>query len=51
LDKVIHINGKIAREEISGKFDIYTPIVQKYLLKGIDKWIGDCKGKKKKEIS
>ncbi|RIA94744.1 cytochrome P450 [Glomus cerebriforme] len=43
LDKVIHINARVAREEISGKFNIYTPIIQKYLLKGIDKWIGDCK--------
>ncbi|GBB93499.1 hypothetical protein RclHR1_21800002 [Rhizophagus clarus] len=44
-DKTIHINAKIARE-VSDKFDIYTPIVQKYLLEGIDKWIGDCKESK-----
>uniref|UniRef100_A0A1D1Z571 Ent-kaurene oxidase n=1 Tax=Anthurium amnicola TaxID=1678845 RepID=A0A1D1Z571_9ARAE len=43
LENTNQINGKIVREEISAKFDIYTPKIQKYLSIGFDKWIGDCK--------
>ena len=33
------------REQISGKINLSTPVVQKYVLEGINKWIGDCNGK------
>ncbi|CAG8473331.1 11448_t:CDS:10 [Rhizophagus irregularis] len=33
---------KATRDQISGKLDINIDIAQKYLLKGIDKLIGDC---------
>ena len=46
LDNIAHINAKISREEVSGKFDIHTPMIRKYLLEEIDRLIGDCKGKK-----
>ena len=47
---VLAINVEISRKEISAKFDVYCPTIEKYLLKGIDKWIGDCKGKKKERF-
>ncbi|CAI2171856.1 14214_t:CDS:10 [Funneliformis geosporum] len=40
--EVIRFNSKLTREEISAKFDNYAPIIQKYISKGIDNWIGDC---------
>ncbi|CAG8545575.1 12710_t:CDS:10 [Funneliformis mosseae] len=40
--EVLRFNAKITREEISAKFDVYAPIIQKYISKGIDKWIGNC---------
>lgn len=44
--KVAHINAKLAREKISAKIEVCTPVIRKYIVEGIDKWIGDCKGKK-----
>ncbi|CAB4492419.1 cytochrome P450 [Rhizophagus irregularis] len=35
-------HAKTAREQVSGKLALNTNIVQKYLMKGMDKWIGDC---------
>ncbi|GES89111.1 cytochrome P450 [Rhizophagus clarus] len=35
-------HAKTAREQVSGKIDLNMNIIQKYLLKGIDGWIGDC---------
>ncbi|GBB90920.1 hypothetical protein RclHR1_01800005 [Rhizophagus clarus] len=37
-------HAKTAREQVSGKIDLNMNIIQKYLLKGIDGWIGDCNG-------
>jgi hypothetical protein len=37
-------HAKTAREQISGKLDSNISVVQKYLLKGMEKWIGDCNG-------
>ncbi|CAG8696926.1 1652_t:CDS:2 [Rhizophagus irregularis] len=45
FDKVTQLNAKLVKE-ITGKIDSYTPIIQKYLLEGIDKFIGDCKDPK-----
>ncbi|EXX70005.1 cytochrome P450 [Rhizophagus irregularis] len=41
--KVAHINAKLAREKISAKIEVCTPVIRKYIVEGIDKWIGDCK--------
>ncbi|CAG8473313.1 11447_t:CDS:10 [Rhizophagus irregularis] len=35
-------HAKTTREQVSGKLALNTNIVQKYLMKGMDKWIGDC---------
>ena len=40
----VKFHAKTTREQVSGKLDSNIPIVQKYLVKGIDKWIGDCDG-------
>ncbi|PKY39329.1 cytochrome P450 [Rhizophagus irregularis] len=45
FDKVTQLNAKLVKE-ITGKIDSYTSIMQKYLLEGIDKFIGDCKDPK-----
>ncbi|RGB42164.1 cytochrome P450 [Rhizophagus diaphanus] len=49
LDRLLPYSGnnvpfhvKTAREQVSGKLDINIEIAQKYLLKGIEKLIGDC---------
>ncbi|GBB90918.1 hypothetical protein RclHR1_01800003 [Rhizophagus clarus] len=34
---------KSVRKQISGKLDLNISVVQKYLSKGMEKWIGDCK--------
>lgn len=35
-------NAKTAREQFSAKLDTNIGTIQKYLIKGIEKWIGDC---------
>ena len=43
-EKGNHLNAKTAREHFSGKLEQNIGTVQKYLLKGLDEWIGDCDG-------
>jgi hypothetical protein len=37
-------NAKTAREQFSAKLDTNIGTIQKHLVKGIEKWIGDCNG-------
>ncbi|RIB10312.1 cytochrome P450 [Gigaspora rosea] len=38
--------ARVVHEQISGKLNIYTPRMQKELVSGIEKFIGDCKERK-----
>ncbi|GBB90917.1 hypothetical protein RclHR1_01800002 [Rhizophagus clarus] len=38
----VKFHAKTTREQVSGKLDTNIGVVQKYLLKGMEKWIGDC---------
>ncbi|GBB90919.1 hypothetical protein RclHR1_01800004 [Rhizophagus clarus] len=41
-DVDIKFHAKTTREQISGKLDTNIGIIRKYLVRGIDEWIGDC---------